>query len=304
MKRVKNITDEELIKAVNASYGIQSVYEKFSFSGYNARKKIKSRIEKLGVNFAIRHPEIKKTCPHCKKEFITFAGHKDEKTTCSKKCSIQYFHKGKKRTTNTKQKISGGLSKYYEKNNTRIIVKCTWCKCDVEKIPSKIKENNFCSISCSAKYNWTNPKYRNNITEINRKRCSGKMERQRLRDIGRKGGFGTKGYTFGGTFYQSKVEKLIFEWLETNNIKFTPHKSIPNSSKISDIWFEDKNLWIEIDGINREKRKKWLGKDYEYWKDKLDIYKRENLKYKIVYSLEDFQQVIKDYNIFHTPASL
>lgn len=121
-----------------------------------------------------------------------------------------------------------------------------------------------------------------NISISRKKKCENINERIRLREIGRKGGFGKKGYTNGGTYYQSSIEKKCFEYLEENNIKFIPHKIIPNSSKISDIYLPHKKLWIEIDGIDRERRKKWLGKDYEYWLEKLKIYNEQNLKYKIV----------------------
>ena len=38
------------------------------------------------------------------------------------------------------------------------------------------------------------------------------------------------------------------------NIRFNEHKPIPLSSKISDIYLDDYDVWIEIDGIDREKR--------------------------------------------------
>ena len=116
--------------------------------------------------------------------------------------------------------------------------------------------------------------------------------RKRLRDIGRKGGFGKKGITEKGTRYESLIEKEIFEYLENKNILFEAHKHIPNSSKISDVYLIEKDLWIEIDGINREKRKKWLGKNYEYWLDKLKIYKKQNLNYKIIYNKKDIAQLV------------
>ena len=110
----------------------------------------------------------------------------------------------------------------------------------------------------------------------------------RLRDIGRKGGFGKKGRTEGGTMYQSKFEEKCFDLLEKNNIIFEPHKNLPGSSKVSDIYFSDRNLWIELDGINREKKKEYLGKDYEYWLDKLQEYKDKKLDYMIFYTYKEF----------------
>jgi hypothetical protein len=82
-------------------------------------------------------------------------------------------------------------------------------------------------------------------------------------------------------------------YLENNNIKFEAHKSLPDSSKESDIYLVDSDVWIELDGINREKQKKWLGKDYEYWLEKLDQYSEKKLSLKIFYTFEEFQCYIK-----------
>lgn len=165
--------------------------------------------------------------------------------------------------------------------------------CGKSSLKLKRRSVRYCSVSCASKERWNNKKYRKIITDANVNRCKSSVERKRLRDIGRKGGFGEKGYTKSGIYFQSSLERKIFEWLDEIGIKYTPHKPIPNSSKVSDIYFENKNLWIEIDGINREKKQKWLKKEYKYWQDKLNIYKRENLQHKIVYSLKDLQQIFK-----------
>jgi hypothetical protein len=130
------------------------------------------------------------------------------------------------------------------------------------------------------------------ITERQLKKYQNVEERKYLRDIGKKGGYGKKGYTNKGTYYASNFEKQCFEYLENNNILFEAHKYIPNSSKVSDIYLIEKDLWIELDGINREKKKEWLGKDYDYWLNKLKIYKEQNLSYKIIYKLEELKNII------------
>jgi hypothetical protein len=121
-----------------------------------------------------------------------------------------------------------------------------------------------------------------------KKACESIEERNHMKFIGRKGGFGKKGYTQNGTYYMSNFEKQCFEYLEQNNIKFEPHKNIPNSSKVSDIYLIEKDLWIELDGINREALKQWLGINYERWIEKLNIYHKNKLKYKIIYNTQEF----------------
>ena len=134
-------------------------------------------------------------------------------------------------------------------------------------------------------------KSKDKISKGLKKFCENIDNRKRLRDIGRKGGYGKKGYTKNGTYYASSFEKQCFEYLEENNIKFKAHKEIPNSSKVSDIYLPIQNLWIELDGINREQKKKYIGKSYEYWMNKLKTYKQNNLTYKVIYTLEEFKNI-------------
>lgn len=130
------------------------------------------------------------------------------------------------------------------------------------------------------------------ITEINKKKASSIEERQRLRDIGRKGGFGKKGYTKSGIYFQSSFEEKCFEYLDQNKIKFDSHKHLPDSSKMSDIYLIDYDVWIELDGIDREKNKSWLGKDYTYWLDKLIQYEQKKLKIYVIKKYEEFVDLI------------
>lgn len=129
------------------------------------------------------------------------------------------------------------------------------------------------------------------MTDFNKKKASSIEEKIRLRNIGRKGGFGKKGYTKSGVYFQSSIEEKCFNFLDEHCEKYSPHKPIPNSAKISDIYLDNFDIWIEIDGINREANKKWLGKDYEYWLEKLNIYKLQDLKFYIVFSYEEFVQL-------------
>jgi hypothetical protein len=73
---------------------------------------------------------------------------------------------------------------------------------------------------------------------------------------------------------------------------FEHHKPIPSSSKISDCYLPDLDLWIEIDGIDREKRSKWLEKEYKYWLDKIKIYEENGLKLVIVKSVEELARLV------------
>ena len=228
-----------------------------------------------------------KICENCKDE------HNGEYASgrfCSKKCARGFSTKAKRSIIN--KKVSKTLKEYSYSQRGTIIVKnkCENCGKEFKVLYGKRKQKT-CSKKCGSILKWKNPEYREKASECIKKRCNTLKGRKHMRDIGRKGGFGKRGITKNGTRYESLLEKEIFEYLEEKNILFEPHKHIPNSSKISDVYLIKENLWIEIDGINREKRKKWLGKNYEYWLDKLKIYKREKLNYKIIYNKKDIQSI-------------
>ena len=211
---------------------------------------------------------------------------------CSKYCANSFSTKEKRAEINKKVseklkgKIIGG-----KPNRTHVIPIakiCPQCK-NTFYVFLKHKNKIYCSKKCVNDC----PEHKLKMSIISSKRCSTPEGRERMKIIGRKGGFGTKGYTKLGIYYQSNFEKNAFEYLENNNIKFEPHKPIPNSSKISDVFLPKINLWIELDGIDREKRKMWLGKDYDYWIEKLQIYKNNNLNYIVFKSMFEFENYIK-----------
>lgn len=164
----------------------------------------------------------------------------------------------------------------YKKTRNNVKYVCKNCNKIFEDYPSS--KRIFCSRKCQASHN-------------GKKRCENLKEKCRLRDIGRKGGFGKKGKTkFGRNFY-SKLEETCFDWLDENNIQFIAHKCLPNSSKISDVYLEHFDIWIELDGINREKKKDYFKNGYIYWKNKLEEYCKLNLVFVVVYSLDELKYI-------------
>jgi hypothetical protein len=224
-----------------------------------------------------------KNCENCNKEN---EGSYGSGRFCSSKCSRSFSTKAKRKEIN--EKVSKTLT---GSGNDDPVLICNNCQKEF-RVKWKRRDQNTCSTKCSTELKWKNEEYRKKVSMKTKERCSSTEERKRLRDIGRKGGFGKKGITKNGNRYESILEKKCFELLEELEIKFTPHKPIPNSAKISDVYIHKLDLWIEIDGINREKRKSWLGKDYEYWKEKIEIYKRENLNFTVVTSFDLFKEKI------------
>ena len=219
-------------------------------------------------------------CENCSKDIDgTFGSGR----FCTRSCACTFVSRQNRELKN--KKVSNTLTK--EKIEKSCLI------CDSKFYVSESKKNQkYCTTSCSSLARWQDEDYRNSMTLKIQKRCSKNSEKERLRDIGRKGGFGNKGELKNGMKYSSNFEKECFEFLIENNIEFIPHKNIPNSSKISDIYFEKEDLYIELDGINREKKQKWLEKEYKYWLNKLEIYKTNNLKYKIIYNIKEFKRFI------------
>lgn len=200
---------------------------------------------------------------------------------CSRSCANKRTYDPKR-----KEKIYEKVSKTLSGRliSERVYVSCLECGIKFKK--TKASNRKFCSEHCSQAHNLRK------AMEVRKEQCKNIEERNRLREIGRKGGFGKKGITKGGTRYESSIEKQCFEYLEENKIEFEPHKNIPTTSKVSDVYLPDTNLWIEIDGINREKKKQWLGKDYLYWKEKLSLYEELCLNLKVVNTFEEFIQIV------------
>jgi hypothetical protein len=205
---------------------------------------------------------------------------------CSSKCARGFSTKAKRKEINAK--ISNTLT---GTGNSDVSLQCKYCTKEF-KVPYKKRHQKCCSLSCSRSLNYLNPIFRDKISKSLKKHYKDPKNRDRLRDIGRKGGFGTRGYTKYGVHFQSKLEKKCFELLEDLQIEFTPHKNIPKSSKVSDIYLIKSSIWIELDGIDREARKEWLGENYQYWLDKLQLYKDNNLNMKIFKTYEDFYNYI------------
>lgn len=218
-------------------------------------------------------------CESCKKEVHEKYG---SGRFCSIKCAKGFSTKEKRLEINAK--VSKTLTNRGNKPVDKI------CKTCSTKFTVCWKKRNriFCSHKCLRFSEHTT----NIISTKLKKRYSILENRIKLRDAGRRGGFGKKGYTEKGTYYASNLEKECFEYLEKLDIAFEAHKPLPGTSKVSDIYLISSNVWIELDGINRELRKKWLGKNYDYWIAKLSLYSELSLPLVIIKSFNEFKEYL------------
>jgi len=240
-------------------------------------------------------------CNNCESDFKNKPSEYSNGCFCSSKCARSYSTKNDNKKEN-KIAYCNKCQKSISVNKRTDTKKCLCRNCKLYekecdrcfvKFKSRLKRQKFCSLECSGKANWERDIYRKKVTSHIRNRCSDLNERIRLKEIGRFGGFGKKGYTQGGTFFESNFEKKCFEYLEEKKIHFIPHKRIPDTSKYSDLYLPSKNLWVELDGIDREKRKKWLGENYQRWLEKLELYKKQKLKCKIFKNFQGFKEVVE-----------
>lgn len=226
-------------------------------------------------------------CKNCENDAIKYSKY-SKGEFCSKKCACAYSTKDKRLEIN--EKVSKTLTK------DKIEKKCSQCNTIFFVKNKKIKQE-FCSKKCASLFREKNEIFKLNKIKVAQELFKNPEKRNRLRDIGRKGGFGKKGY-INNIYFSSSIEECCFRFLIENNIEFEPHKNIPNSSYITDVYLIKYDLWIEIDGINRTKLKnqKFLGNRYDSWLQKLSHYKKMNLNYIIVYNLVEFKENILKLN--------
>jgi len=142
-------------------------------------------------------------CKYCGKEIIN-------PKFCNNSCAAKYNNKKRgKRSDITKKKISESLTGRISGKKKEYVEKI----CPVCKIKFYVNKNNkqkmkriYCSKNCKNKCPILKEKY----SEMAKKRCSTLEEKNRMREIGRKGGFGTKGYLKSGIRYESLFEKKCF----------------------------------------------------------------------------------------------
>ena len=225
-----------------------------------------------------------KKCLNCEKLAFKYSKYSNG-NFCNRECAASYSTKKKRLEINKKvsKKLTG-----QSKGGILIEKKCLYCGNDFV-VKYKHRNQVYCTITCRNNCSV----YKQKLSENQTKRCENLAERIRLREIGRKGGFGKKGYTESGLYFQSSFERRVFEVLEEKEINFEPHKMLPNSSKISDLYLIDFDVWVELDGIDREKKKKWIGKDYDYWLEKLRIYEENKLLLKVFKRFEEFEEYLK-----------
>jgi hypothetical protein len=114
-------------------------------------------------------------------------------------------------------------------------------------------------------------------------RCDVCIEKHKIRhrrlhrggeEIYKNGCFGYCGICTDGHKFSSYNEQDVDEWLFHNNVKHIVHPKIENSKRLADQYLPDFDLYIEVDGLDREDDIDWGGK--------ISSYEQRGLKYIII----------------------
>lgn len=163
-----------------------------------------------------------KNCENCDQGHI---GEYGSGRFCSSKCARGFSTKSKRKEIN--EKIREALKK---KGNPKIKKKCKLCKRNFEIQWSK-RHQIFCSVSCSTKFKWNIPEYRNNIIDsINEKVKNGDWA----------------GWAYRGRVEPSYAEKFMMSILDKHEIEYEYQYKI--NRFFVDFAFIDRRLILEIDG--------------------------------------------------------
>ena len=143
----------------------------------------------------------KSKCEYCEQEHNSSYG---SGRFCNRSCAAGFSTKNKRKEIN--KKVSKTLT---GTGNPKITKHCLYCNSKLI-LSHKRRNKKFCNNSCGSSHVNSDPAVRKRLSEVGKKRCESLEERKRLRDIGRKGGFGKKGYTESGIRYDSSIEEKCF----------------------------------------------------------------------------------------------
>ena len=97
-------------------------------------------------------------------------------------------------------------------------------------------------------------------------------------------GFGTYSTVSDGHLCYSSLELWVDEKLTEHNLRHIIHPHIPNSTKYADFLVND--VFIEVDGMRKETE--------EDWKGKLEVYRKNNLKFIIIKPKANVDKILED----------
>ena len=249
-------------------------------------------------------------CKKCNSEFLEKYSKYSNEDFCSKKCARSYstMEKREEINKNVSEKLTG--FKHSQQMKNKIIIsnmnRDSSCK---NKISNKMidfyktEKGETCKKNLSKRMTErvVSNETRLKIGEKSRKRCENLEVRIFMGEIGKfNSPWGNSGHTENNRFYQSGFEKKCFDFLEDHNVEFDEHKLLPDSSRISDIYLNKFDIWIELDGLGREAKKEYLiskfGSNFiDSWNLKIEEYKYKKLTFEVFTTFNDFKIYIKNY---------
>jgi very-short-patch-repair endonuclease/endogenous inhibitor of DNA gyrase (YacG/DUF329 family) len=249
---------ENIKEIVEKCFSINDLCIKlYGYTNGNSIKKVNKLIEENELDIFhfgkgkknIKYKKINKSCPICGNIFETKEGNRDEKTTCSPKCSNYYFQHGNNNPYFDKEKYE----ERYKKVSNTLKNNIPWNKKYNEE--DYLKECPNCKMQYIAK---------NTVQKYCSKKCqsSCKEYRKLLSDnVKERIKNGThKGWQSRNI--ESYPEKFFKKVLKNNGIEYIPNKTIikkdynieGNGNYFLDFYIKEGNIDLEIDGKQHDYR--------------------------------------------------
>lgn len=250
---IENLQSEELLEMAAECHSKTEFAAKLGFHYYNGKisKIIDNVCEKYNINISHFDPSLKlrlkakykkvtKECPICKELFQTKEGNRDEKYTCSWKCSNVYFS-DKRHTEESRRKTSESLIKFSLPKTKKIKNEdgyfgfnkiCPFCNINFFSQRNKKK---YCTASCATKAKWSKDEYRSNLLNKIREKIENGTH---------------KGWKSRAKVNRSFPERYTETILNEFGISFEPE--LPCGKWFIDFAFNDKKIALEIDGKQHE----------------------------------------------------
>lgn len=291
--------EKEIEKIITESFSINDLCIKiYGYCNGNTIKKVSKIIKDNNIDIShfgkgkkrIKHERITKICPICNIEFKTNKGDRDEKTTCSHKCSVLYFQHGKNNPDfdeiKYREKYEKVGTSLRGKKRERIYEERRFCKkCNID-ISDKPKKRIFCSNKCRSLFPISDD-------TIKKLRSSAK---ERITNGTHKG--------WQSRSLESYPEKFFKKVLINNNIEFEFNKPIKKRdigidcdfNYFLDFLIKGTKIDLEIDGKQHKYRVEHdKFRDESLIKNGYDVYR---IKWKSINTENGKQYIQQEINKF------
>lgn len=266
--------ESEIRKAVEESKTLSEVTEKLGCTG--SFNNVRRYIKKFNIDIThfdssyknrqrVKYKQITKICPICKDEFVT-KNNKRERTYCSQTCANK-LSLGNRHSIRTHEKISNTL-KLPEEERVQYRHICVYCGKEFILL-RKNNKRKYCSNECRNK----DPVYRKKLSD---------SAQERVRNGTHQGWISRNILSYPEKYFKAVFENNGFKNKFITNYPIKKRDiGIDNSAcYFLDFYFPDKNIDVEIDGSQHERKEHKIHDQFRDSKLKEHGYKIYRIKWK------------------------